>query len=295
MATHRVRGRLATVPAGGDSPRSAADLIAAFGIELPAESCETPRHGVAVPEPRRPVLGGNPSSVSRQSIYAAASATVLGATAAVVAVTGGASVTEATSQMTAVDQATQPLRLANQSAPAPVAPLASGYDAATKHLADALPAAMHRADATQIIAASRATVTRARSGGGGSAHNATPVPVVTGSGKGVAALQAAMKQIGKPYVWGAAGPSSFDCSGLVLWAYKQIGVSLPHSSSIQSTMGTPVSRDQLQPGDLVFFYSPVSHVGIYAGNGKVLNASTSGQPVQLSNLANMPFHNARRL
>ena len=86
-----------------------------------------------------------------------------------------------------------------------------------------------------------------------------------------------------------------DCSGLIVWAYKQFGVSLPHSSATLSTMGTPVSKAALQPGDLVFFYSPVSHVGIYAGNGMVLNATQSGEPVQLSKLANLPFHNATRL
>jgi peptidoglycan DL-endopeptidase CwlO len=96
-------------------------------------------------------------------------------------------------------------------------------------------------------------------------------------------------------VWGAAGPSAFDCSGLIVWAYKQLGVSLPHSSATLSTMGTPVSKAALQPGDLVFFYSPVSHVGIYAGNGMVLNATQSGEPVQFSKLANLPFHNAMRL
>ena len=104
-----------------------------------------------------------------------------------------------------------------------------------------------------------------------------------------------MGQQGKPYRWGAAGPSAFDCSGLVMWAFNQVGVSLPHSSAAQSRLGTPVAKGDLQPGDLVFFYSPVSHVGIYAGNGMVLNATQTGQPVQLTKLANMPFHSARRI
>jgi len=117
----------------------------------------------------------------------------------------------------------------------------------------------------------------------------------TGSGVGARALALAKGKLGAPYVWGAAGPSAFDCSGLIVWAYKQLGVSLPHSSVTLSTMGTPVSKAALQPGDLVFFYSPVSHVGIYAGNGMVLNATQSGEPVQFSKLANLPFHNAVRL
>jgi cell wall-associated NlpC family hydrolase len=118
---------------------------------------------------------------------------------------------------------------------------------------------------------------------------------VPASGRAAAAVQYAMAQVGKSYVYGAAGPSAFDCSGLIVWAYKQVGVSLPHSSATLSTMGTPVSKAALQPGDLVFFYSPVSHVGIYAGNGMVLNATQSGEPVQFSKLANLPFHNATRL
>jgi peptidoglycan DL-endopeptidase CwlO len=116
-----------------------------------------------------------------------------------------------------------------------------------------------------------------------------------GSSVGTRALALAKGKLGAPYVWGAAGPSAFDCSGLIVWAYKQLGVSLPHSSATLSTMGRPVSKAALQPGDLVFFYSPVSHVGIYAGNGMVLNATQSGEPVQLSKLANLPFHNATRL
>ncbi|AEA28311.1 NLP/P60 protein [Pseudonocardia dioxanivorans CB1190] len=243
--------------------------------------------------------------IPHQGVVAAASATVLGATAAVVAATGGFTPHQATAELdTSVDQATQRIELARPAADTPVVPLASNYDsaadAAVKKVAEA--ADKHRADATQIIAAAHAPQRGTNAGpGGADAGGASAgggkasVPAVTGSSRGAAALKAAMTQIGKPYVWGAAGPSAYDCSGLVMWAYKQIGVSLPHSSSAQSTMGTAVSKDQLQPGDLVFFYSPVSHVGIYAGNGMVLNASTSGQPVKMSKLSSMPFHNARRL
>jgi cell wall-associated NlpC family hydrolase len=124
---------------------------------------------------------------------------------------------------------------------------------------------------------------------------AAPAAPAVGSSVAARALALAKGKVGAPYVWGAAGPSAFDCSGLIVWAYKQLGVSLPHSSATLSTMGTPVSKAALQPGDLVFFYSPVSHVGIYAGNGMVLNATQSGEPVQFSKLANLPFHNAIRL
>jgi cell wall-associated NlpC family hydrolase len=118
---------------------------------------------------------------------------------------------------------------------------------------------------------------------------------VTGSSVGAAALRQALTRQGRPYIWGATGPNSFDCSGLVQWSFKQVGVTLPRVAEAQSMVGTPVSRAQLQPGDLVFFYSPVSHVGIYVGGGNVLNASTSGQPVKISSMAYMPFHNARRI
>jgi cell wall-associated NlpC family hydrolase len=104
----------------------------------------------------------------------------------------------------------------------------------------------------------------------------------------------ALAQVGKPYVWGAAGPGSFDCSGLTQYAYKAAGVSLPHSSSMQSGMGTPVSRAALQPGDLVFFYSPVSHVGMYIGNGQMVHASTAGEPVKVAALDSMPNYNTAR-
>jgi cell wall-associated NlpC family hydrolase len=102
---------------------------------------------------------------------------------------------------------------------------------------------------------------------------------VNGSSLEVHALREAMTRIGDAYVWGAAGPSTFDCSGLVVWAYAQLGVSLPHFTGDQWNSGVHVSRAQLRPGDLVFFYSGISHVGIYVGNGFMLDAPTFGIPV----------------
>jgi peptidoglycan DL-endopeptidase CwlO len=116
-----------------------------------------------------------------------------------------------------------------------------------------------------------------------------------GTGVGAAALSAAMTKLGKPYSWGAVGPNAFDCSGLMLWAFQQAGVTLPRTSAAQSTFGTAVSKADLRPGDLVFFYSPVSHVGMYVGDGKIINATQSGDPVKISNMAYLPFHNARRV
>lgn len=110
-----------------------------------------------------------------------------------------------------------------------------------------------------------------------------------------AVVQIALGKVGRPYRYGAAGPHAFDCSGLVQWSYRQVGVSLPHSSRAQSRIGTPVSRAALQPGDLVFFYRPVSHVAIYIGGGKIVHASTSGSPVKVSDLAGSSFNSARRI
>jgi cell wall-associated NlpC family hydrolase len=88
------------------------------------------------------------------------------------------------------------------------------------------------------------------------------------------AVDTAREQVGKPYEYGGAGPDSYDCSGLTQYAYRAAGVELPHSSTSQSEMGSPVDRADLQPGDLVFFYQPVSHVGIYVGDGQMVDAGT---------------------
>jgi cell wall-associated NlpC family hydrolase len=108
------------------------------------------------------------------------------------------------------------------------------------------------------------------------------------------AVNTALAQLGKPYVWAAAGPNSFDCSGLALYAWGAAGVRLPHSSSMQSTMGAPVSRADLQPGDLVFFYTPVSHVGIYIGNNQVVHAPTEGDVVKVTDIDAMGGYNSAR-
>jgi peptidoglycan DL-endopeptidase CwlO len=116
-----------------------------------------------------------------------------------------------------------------------------------------------------------------------------------GSPVAAMALRKAVTKKGLPYIWGGTGPNGFDCSGLIQWAYKQLGIKLPRTSSAQSQVGVPVSKSQLKPGDLVFFYSPVSHVGIYIGNNKIFNASESGEPLKVSDMSHMPFHSARRI
>lgn len=117
---------------------------------------------------------------------------------------------------------------------------------------------------------------------------------VPASGRASIAIDYAMAQLGDPYVWGAEGPNSFDCSGLTLAAWGKAGVSLSHSSRAQINEGRRVSRSQLQPGDLVFFYSPISHVGMYIGNGKMVHASRPGKPVRIDPINQMPYSGAVR-
>ena len=107
-------------------------------------------------------------------------------------------------------------------------------------------------------------------------------------------LAAARSAIGSPYVYGANGPSAFDCSGLTSWAYQQAGVSIPRTSQAQASAGTPVSLDALQPGDIIVYYSGASHVGIYTGNGTIIDALNSGTPVGERSLNYMPIHSAVR-
>jgi cell wall-associated NlpC family hydrolase len=108
------------------------------------------------------------------------------------------------------------------------------------------------------------------------------------------AVFTAIAQRGDPYVWGGAGPHSFDCSGLTQYAMRAAGKVLPHSSRMQSTMGRYIRKEHLRPGDLVFFYNPVSHVGIYIGSGRMIHASTYGQPVKVTELRYMPGYNTAR-
>jgi cell wall-associated NlpC family hydrolase len=105
------------------------------------------------------------------------------------------------------------------------------------------------------------------------------------SSKGAAAVYWAMKAIGKPYRWAGSGPGSFDCSGLTMWAYGKAGVSLPHSSRAQINEGPRISRANLQPGDLVFFGSPIHHVGMYVGGGDFIHSPSSGSTVRIQSLS----------
>jgi cell wall-associated NlpC family hydrolase len=121
----------------------------------------------------------------------------------------------------------------------------------------------------------------------------TPTTPAT-SDRASIAVDFALAQLGDPYVYGAAGPDAWDCSGLTMGAWGAAGVSLPHASSMQPSYGTPVSISDLQPGDLVFYYSPISHVAIYLGNGQIIHAPHTGDVVRIAPLDEMPIAMAVR-
>lgn len=116
-----------------------------------------------------------------------------------------------------------------------------------------------------------------------------------GGGDRATVVQAALTQIGSPYVWGGAAPGGFDCSGLVMWAFQQAGIALPHSSQALAHGGQPVALGELQPGDVLTFYSDASHTGIYVGDGMMVHSSTFGQPVRVVPMdSSGPIYDARR-
>jgi cell wall-associated NlpC family hydrolase len=132
--------------------------------------------------------------------------------------------------------------------------------------------------------------------GGATGAAVAAAPAAAASSAAQTAVNTALAQVGDRYVYGATGPNSFDCSGLTSFSYKAAGISLPRTSKAQSTFGAPVSKGNLQPGDLVFFYSPVSHVAMYIGNGQIVHALNSSKPVQVMKLDSMPsYAGARRV
>lgn len=159
------------------------------------------------------------------------------------------------------------------------------------------------ADLTDSLAGVVSSVGSGSSGGSGSAslfagsgEMAIPLPIP--SPRGLAALAAATTQTGKPYLWGGNGPDAWDCSGLVQWAFRTVGISLPRTSQEMAryTGGTLVPLSALQPGDVITMdtYDIAGHVGIYAGNGMVFNAYGTGVPTGLRPLSDFRIHNIRR-
>jgi cell wall-associated NlpC family hydrolase len=117
---------------------------------------------------------------------------------------------------------------------------------------------------------------------------------IDATGRAATALGYALAQLGDAYVWGAMGEDAFDCSGLTMRAWGTAGVSLPHSSRAQYSSGPHVAESDLRPGDLVFYYSPISHVGLYIGNGLIVHAARPGEGVKISDLHSMPYVGAVR-
>jgi cell wall-associated NlpC family hydrolase len=139
-------------------------------------------------------------------------------------------------------------------------------------------AAAQAARRASIERASRAAIRSGGSSGGGFSGGSA------GSGRAATAVAYVKAQVGDNYVWGADGPSSFDCSGLMLAAWGTAGVSLPHQSRSQYAATSRVSRSELRPGDLVFFYSPISHVGMYIGGGLMVHAANPGDGVVVDSI-----------
>lgn len=161
--------------------------------------------------------------------------------------------------------------------------------------------ARQRAAAAQAriaAAAARAQlVTRSTrsSSGGSSSRPRQSVPSAPSDGSiGARAVAYALAQVGDRYVRGGTGPSSFDCSGLTMMAYRSAGVSLPHFSGAQRNSGRHVSVSELRPGDLVFYYSPISHVGMYIGGGRIVHAANPRTGVNVTSLYSMPYVGATR-
>lgn len=156
--------------------------------------------------------------------------------------------------------------------------------------AAAAKAAAEAAAAAAAKAAKNKKATTTDSSGGGSGGGG---PLGYNADKAAQVVQIALQFVGVPYVWGGSSPSGFDCSGLVMYAYKQIGIYLPHSSAMMYSYGVYVPQDQLKPGDIVFFYNPIHHVGLYIGNGQMVNAT--GDHVQIGPVFKSSYHGARRI
>ncbi|RBY77402.1 hypothetical protein DQ239_10970 [Blastococcus sp. TF02-09] len=109
------------------------------------------------------------------------------------------------------------------------------------------------------------------------------------------AVDTARDQVGKAYAYGGNGPDSFDCSGLTSYAYRAAGIELPRRSADQAIVGTPVARADLQPGDLVFYYEPISHVGIYVGDGVIVHAGNESTGVEYTTVDMAGYNTARRI
>ncbi|MER6286357.1 NlpC/P60 family protein [Streptomyces sviceus] len=166
----------------------------------------------------------------------------------------------------------------------------TGKLGAARRLMSRLPAEERAALGEDGARASRATT-------GAREELATPgaATAEAPNSRAAAAVSYAYAKLGSPYVWGATGPDAFDCSGLIQAAYRSAGISLPRTTYAQIDAGRRVSRSELLPGDLVFFYSGISHVGLYIGNGQMIHAPNPSAPVRVAPIDQMPFAGATRV
>jgi cell wall-associated NlpC family hydrolase len=168
--------------------------------------------------------------------------------------------------------------------------LIAGLNAQIRNLVQQRKARLAR-EAAARAAAAAAAAAAAQQASQGTSTGPAPIlpptgPVPPASSVGAQAVQIAMGELGVPYVWGGASPAGFDCSGLTMWVYAQLGIHLDHFTGSQWNAGPHVARDQLAPGDLVFFEPGIGHVGIYIGNNDFIEAPHTGAFVQISSLSN---------
>jgi cell wall-associated NlpC family hydrolase len=185
----------------------------------------------------------------------------------------------ASPQLASADLSLAPARqVSSDAATSSVMPVAAAAPAAPAA------ASVVKHDSPVSRAAARPAAQPARHTASSSSSSSTPAQAApaAASSVGARALAEARSQLGVPYVWGGTSPSGFDCSGLMQWAFDQVGKDLPRTSAAQSRVGQSISQDELRPGDLIFFHSPVSHVAMYAGNGQMIEAPTQGQDVKMS-------------
>jgi peptidoglycan DL-endopeptidase CwlO len=179
-----------------------------------------------------------------------------------------------------------------------LAALRAQQEAEAKAKAAALAAEIAAKEKAAQEAAAKAA---AADSGSGSTSTSTSTSTSSGSGSSSSASTQAEKaiafardQLGKPYVWGATGPDSYDCSGLTQAAYRAAGIDLPRTTYDQVNAGTRIAQSDMKPGDLIFFYSDVSHVGIYIGNGEMIHAPHTGTVIKIAPITEMPFYAAVR-
>lgn len=190
----------------------------------------------------------------------------------------------------------QPVAATTPAAPAPSvattpAAAAQTVAAATPAAAQPVAATTPAAPAQPVVATTTAAAAPPTSQGLPPGSGTTAVP---DRDVGSIVVNAALTRVGAPYGWGDAGPDSFDCSGLVVWAFHQAGITVPHSSQALAAGGQPVALDQMQPGDVISFFPDASHVGIYVGDGRVIHATFEGLPVAVESLYAAPINDVRR-